>query len=119
MKSLFEIKDNVKQLNCVIYQIICSCGNNYIDETVGNKVTRIDEHEQQNSKSEPSKHLKNNIGHKFDWMMLSRAPSHRLKRKIFEAFFIKQLNPPLNDQLDGKILILFRHDVINFNIFLI
>ena len=119
MKSLFEIKGNVKQLNCVIYQIICSCGNNYIDETVGNKVTRIDEHEQQNRKSEPSKHLKNNIGHKFDWMMLSRAPSHRLKRKIFEAFFIKQLNPPLDDQLDRKILILFRHDVINFNIFLI
>ena len=69
----------------------------------------IDEHEQPNGKSEPSKHIKNNTGHKFDWMILSRAPSHRLKQKILEAYFIKQLNPSLNDQLDSEILTLFRH----------
>ena len=33
------------------------------------KVNRIDEHEQPNSKSESSKHLKNNPGHKSDWMI--------------------------------------------------
>ena len=30
IKSLFKIKDNLKHLSCVIYQGICSCGNNYI-----------------------------------------------------------------------------------------
>ena len=123
IKSLFEIKDNVKHPSCVIYQRICNCGNNYIDEricscgsneideTIRNTVTRTDKHEQWNCKSEPSKHLKNNAGHKFDWMILSWAPLHCLKRRILEAFFIKQLNPSLNDKLDSEILILFRHGV--------
>ena len=74
-----------------------------------NAITRIDEHEQPNGKLEPSKHLKTNPEHKFDWIILSRTPSHRLKREILEAYFIKQLNPSLNDQLDSEILILFRH----------
>ena len=79
IKSLFKIKDNVKNLSFVIYQGICSCGNNYIGETIRNAVTKIYEREQPNGKSEPSKHLKNSPGHKLDWMILSRAPSHRLK----------------------------------------
>ena len=111
IKSLLKIKDNVKDLNCVVYHGICSCRNNYIGETIRNVVTRIYEHEQPNAKSEPSKHLKNNPGHQFDWIILSRAPSHRLKRKILEAYFIKQLNPSLNDHLDSEILTLFRHGV--------
>ena len=89
IKSLFKIKDKVKHLSCVVYHGICSCGNNYVGETIRNVVTKIDEHEQPNSKSEPSKHLKNNPGHQFNWMILSRAASHRLKRKILEAYFIK------------------------------
>ena len=32
---------------------ICSCGNNYVGETIRNAVTRIDEHEQPHGKSEP------------------------------------------------------------------
>ena len=70
-------------------------------ETIRNAVTRIDEHEQLNGKSEPSKHLKINLGHKFDWMILLRASPHHLKRKILEAYFMKQLNSSLNDQLDS------------------
>ena len=104
-------EENVTHLSCAIYQGICSCGNNYISEPIRKAVTRIDEHEQPNGKSEPSKHLKNNPGHKFDWVILSRAPSYRLKRKILEAYFINQLNPSLNDQLDSEILTLFRHSV--------
>ena len=48
------------------------------------ETTRKDEHEQPNGKLKPSKHLKNNPGHKFDLMVLSRVPSHRLKQKILE-----------------------------------
>ena len=72
IKSLFKIKGNVKHLSCVIYQGICSYGHNYIGETIKNAVTRIDEHKQPHGKSEErSKNLKNNPGHKFDWMILS------------------------------------------------
>ena len=76
IKSLFKIKGNVKHLSCVVYHGICSCGNNYIGETIKNVVTRIDELKQPNGKSEPSKQFKNNPGHQFNWMILSRAPSH-------------------------------------------
>ena len=34
IKSLIKIKDNIKHLSCVVYHGICSCGNNYIGETV-------------------------------------------------------------------------------------
>ena len=60
---------------------------------------------------QPSKHLKNNPGHQFNWMILSRAPLHRLKEKILETYFINQLNPSLNDQPGSKILALFRHGI--------
>ena len=65
ISSLFKIKDNVKNVICVIYQWICSCGNNYVGETMRNATAKIGEHEQANSKLKPSKHLKNNPGHKF------------------------------------------------------
>ena len=87
---------------------------NYVRETMTNSITRIDEHEQPIDKSESAKHLRNNPGHELEWIILSRAPSHHLKRKILEAYFIYfiDLNPFLNDQLESKILILFRHGVI-------
>ena len=78
-----------------------------------NTVPSTDEHEQPNGKSESSKHLRRNPGHQFDWMTLSRAPSHRLKQKILGVYFIKQLNPYFNDQFENdiKTLTLFRHGV--------
>lgn len=87
---------------------------NYVRETMTNSITRIDEHEQPIDKSESAKHLRNNPGHELEWIILSRATSHHLKRKILEAYFIYfiDLNPFLNDQLESKILILFRHGVI-------
>ena len=97
IKSLPKIKDNIKHLSCVIYQGICSCGKNYVGETTRNATTDIDKRKQPDGKSETSKHLKNNLLHKFDRTILLRAFSHRLKRKIIEAYLIKQLNPSLND----------------------
>ena len=83
IKSLFKIKDNVKYLGCVIYQEICSCGNNYVGETMGNATARIDEHEQSNGKSEPSKHLKNNPGHKIQLDNIIESTLPPFKRKDF------------------------------------
>ena len=48
---------------------------NVIWVTIRNAVTRKDEREQHNCKSEPFKHLKNNAEHQFDWMILSKALS--------------------------------------------
>ena len=48
LSHYFKIKDNVKNLSCIMYQGICSCGNNYLGETIRNAVTRIDEHKQPN-----------------------------------------------------------------------
>ena len=86
---------------------------NHVRETMTNAITRIDEREQPIGKSESSKHLRNNPGHELEWIILSRAPSHHLKRKILEAYFTYfiDLNQFLNDQLESKILILFRHGV--------
>ena len=89
IKLLFKTKDNVKHLRCVIYQGICSCENNYIDETMRDATTTINESEQTRGKSEPSKHLKKIPVHQFDWTILSRALYHRLKRKIVEDYFMK------------------------------
>ena len=60
IKSLFKIKDNVKNLSCVIYQGICSCGNSYIDKTMRDATKSLDENKQPNGKLEPFKHLQNN-----------------------------------------------------------
>ena len=78
IKSLLKIKDDVQDLSCVIHQGIYSCRNNYVVETMRNTATRLDEHEQPNGKLEPSKHLKNNLGHIFGWMIFSSSYVHHL-----------------------------------------
>ena len=93
----------------VLYTIELVVAEIYVGETTKNAIARVDEHKQPNGKSEPSKHLKNNPGHRSERRTLSRKLSHRVKRKIIEAYFIKQLNPSLNDQFDREILIPFRH----------
>ena len=64
VQSLFPLKDKVDNYSCVIYRGDCSCDQNYIGETVRNAKIRWNEHEYQNSKSEPAKHLKENPTHK-------------------------------------------------------
>ena len=64
---------------------------------------------------ESSKQLKNNPEHKFDWMILWRASSLHVKRKILEGYLMKQLNSSLSNQLDSEILILFLTSFLFFN----
>ena len=45
------------------------------------------------------------------WSILSLARKVSFKRKILEAYFIKTLNPILNNQLNNDILTLFRNGV--------
>ena len=56
--SLFNHKDKVNPYSCIIYRGICSCGADYIGETVHNALLRWNEHENGTDKnSECAKHL--------------------------------------------------------------
>ena len=44
IQSLFNNKDKVKHHSCVAYRGICSCGADYIGETIRNSQIRRNEH---------------------------------------------------------------------------
>ena len=111
IRTLFPLKDKNDYQSCVIYKGICSCGSCYIGETKRNTLTRWGEHNNPTNKSEPSKHLRNNIEHVFTWTILSKAPKNTRTRKNLEASFIALFKPDLNDQSDFDILVLFRNGV--------
>ena len=73
---------------------------------------RWNEHENGADKnSEYAKHLNENDNHEFKRSILSLAPKVSFKRKILEIYFIKTLNPILNNQLNSDILTLFRNGI--------
>ena len=73
---------------------------------------RWNEHENGTDKnSKCAKHLNENDNHEFKWSNLSLALKISFKRKILEAYFIKTLNPILNNQLNSDILTLSRNGV--------
>ena len=96
---------------CKIYEGICSCSANYIGETKRNVETRWNERENPNKDSEPAKHLRKFLDHKFDWKILLTAPTSAKLRKILESLGIALKQPSLNEQLDFDKLILFRNGV--------
>ena len=85
IESLFPLKDKVQHLSCVIYKVICSCGETNVGETIRNCKIRCDELNDVSKNSEPAKHLARNIEHEFSWCILARAPVNTLKRRILEA----------------------------------
>ena len=85
IRSLFQIKDNVKHYSCVVYEGNCSCGKNYVGKSVRNIVLRWAEHEDPNEQSKSAKHLKIFPDHQFEWKVLTKAPEYTRKRKILEV----------------------------------
>ena len=65
MRNLFPLKSKNPHLACVIYEGICTCKENYIDETKRNVEIRWEEHSVINKIFEPSRHLKSNLTHEF------------------------------------------------------
>ena len=64
--SLFNNKGKVQHLSCVIYKGVCSCGANYVGETIRNVKIRWNEHESGIDKnSECFKHLQEHLSHGF------------------------------------------------------
>ena len=98
-------------MSCVIYEGKCSCGRQYIGETIRNSDIRWNEHESTTGKSQPAKHLADKKSHMFMWKVLSSALLHLPKRKILEVFFITKLKPDLNDQIEHHAFPLFQHGV--------
>jgi hypothetical protein len=106
IRSIFKIKDRNKHISNVVYKGNCICGENYIGETLRNLEVRIAEHEDTSHNSEPARHIRENPNHTFHWSVLFKSQRDK-QRKIMEAFYIKQLNPPLNKQCKHYSVLLF------------
>ena len=102
--SLFNNKDKVQHLSFVIYKGVCSCGADYIEETIRNIKIRWNEHENGSDKnSECFKHLQEHLSHDFQLSVLSIAPRNTIKQKISEAYFIMIMEPSLNIQMNSDV----------------
>ena len=101
VEQLFKLKSRNPHPSCVIYE----------GETVRTVEIRWQEHEDTQKDSEPAKHLKNNPTHSFTWKVLLPASSIRRIRQNMEASMIALKQPPLNERVESKKLLLFRNGV--------
>ena len=90
----------------VVYKGDCSCGIDYIGETVRNLAERIVEHSNPAHTSEPAKHLRENPSHSFTWGVLSSEQTFH-KGRIVEGLMIQQFCPSLNKQVISYVSKLF------------
>ena len=104
MQSLFSNKDKVRHHSCVIYRGICSCGADYIDETISNYEKRWNEHITGKDKnSDCLKHLSDNFDHEFGYFVLSCSSKNCLKSKKLEVYYIKTCQFSFNNQINSGI----------------
>ena len=113
LRSLFPLKDRVNPnyVSDVIYEGTCTCNESYIGETDRNVIVRWNEHGNISKISEPSKHLKLQQTHEFNWSVICKAPRDKYKRRILETFFIKIKNPTLNKNIENFQLKLFQNGI--------
>ena len=114
VKQLFKLKSRNPHPSCVIYKGVCVCEQTYIGETrlhLTNVELRREEHEDTSKDSEPAKHLKENLSHKFSRENLFAAPENKQICKILEASEIVLKRPSLNKQIESKKLLLFHKGV--------
>ena len=95
---MFRLKDKNLYPACKIYYGKCHCGEDYVGEPIRNTATRWSEHNNPTHKAKPAQHIKNHIGHFFDWLILCNAPSNSQVRTKLEALFIGIMKPSLNEQ---------------------
>ena len=70
---------------------------------------RCDEHNNPMKKSNPSKHIKDNLDHVFNWSVLTNARKKKFHQKVLEVHYIVLEKPTLNEQLGPDRLNLFRN----------
>ena len=90
---------------CKIYKGDCSCGECCYGETIRNIEVSWDDHNNQISESNPSKHIKDNLDHVFNWSVLANAPENMFN--VLVAYYIVLKKPTLNEQLENDRLNLF------------
>ena len=106
IKSLFNNKDKNIHRSKVIYKGDCSCGVDYIGETVRNLAVRTAEHSNPAHTYEPAKHLREYPSHSFTWRVLSSAQTFH-KHRIVKGLMIQQFRPSLNKQVISYVSKLF------------
>ena len=111
IRTLFHLEDKSIHPACKIYKGICICGEKYIGETKRNVEIRWMEHNTLSDKSNPAKHLEDNIDHSFTWKVICNVPNRKSARKILEAYFIAARKPNLYDKIDSDLLRLFRNGI--------
>ena len=74
LKILFKVQHKSLHQACKIYKGVCSCGETYIGETMRNVEVCWDEHNNPMNKSNPLKHIKDNLDHVFNWSVLANIP---------------------------------------------
>ena len=111
VKQLFKLKSRNPHPACLKYYGVCVCEETYIGETTHNVEPRWEEHENTCKDSEPAKHLKENLSHKFSWEILLAAPENKGIRKILEVSEIPLKRPSLNEQIESKKLLLLCNGV--------
>ena len=80
-KNSFPLKNKSLHPACKIYKGICICGEKYIVETKRNVEIRWMEHNTPSNKSNPAKHLRDNIYHSFTWKVICNAPNRKIRAK--------------------------------------
>ena len=95
----------------MIYRGKCLCGEEYTGETERNVGKVWSEHNTPTEKTEPARHLSNNIGHLFGWEILMPAPKDKRTCKNLEAFFTAVQKPSWNEQVKSNVLHLFRNSI--------
>ena len=80
-------------------------------DAIQNVDIRRNEHEDILKECEPTKHLRDNLNHKFKCETLLQAPKNYQQRENLEASFIAIMGPTLNNQIDTKKLYLFCNGV--------
>ena len=105
------LKDHVVNKANVFYKGTCSCSKFYVGEAKRNTEVRWKEHCSTKKTSEVGDHLLMNPGHTVNWEILTNAPKQVNKRKILEVFYIRTLQPTLNNQLNTKRTLIFRNGI--------
>ena len=114
IRTCFQLKNKSLQPACKIYEGTSIFGETYVRETKRNVEIRRMEHNTPNNKSNPTKHLRDNIYHSFTWKVICNAPNKKLACKILEAYFIATMKPSLYHQINSDLLHLFRNGITQF-----
>ena len=96
-QTTFKLNSKNLHPSCVICEGVCV--------TRRNVALRWEEHENTSKDSQPAKHLKENLSHKFSWKMLFAAPESKRICKILEASEIALKRPSLKEQIESKKLL--------------